>query len=285
MVRVGVGMLAMAAVALVVQAQGPSPLVFGDHGPGPGWMKEGMFEFGGLIGGLGGKTITGKPFEATFTITRTQTLPGNSITSTTTGTVARGGDGSIYREAKFQAIGPWASSGKEHHAAFIRNLAKGTEYVVNMDKGTYTSFAIREPNSQREGEGRPRDSAANGETLTDNPNATYKDPVTNTVYSNVDDRKVTRTIPSGAIGNANPIVITTERWYSNDLNVLLMETHSDPRFGTSTYQLSNLAMNPAGSLFTPDPSFTEVPVEKFHHGGRGEAGRTPPPTPPPPPGE
>ena len=285
MVRMAVGALAVAAVALVVEAQGPPPFAFGDHGPGHGGVAEGMFEFGGLMGGLGGKTITGKPFQATFTITRSQTLPGNSITSTMTGTVARGSDGSIYREAKFQAIGPWASSGKEHHAAFIRNLAKGTQYIVNMDKGTYTSFAIREPNSQREGEGRPSDSAANVETATDNPNATYKDPVTNTVYSNVDDRKVTRTIAAGAIGNANPIVITTERWYSNDLNVLLMETRSDPRFGTSTYQLSNIGMTPAASLFTPDPAFTEAPAEKFHHGGQNGAGRISPPVPPPPPGD
>ena len=271
-VRLGVGALAVAVVALVVGAQG--------HGPGPQGGMEGMFQFGGVIGGFGGKTVTGKPFQATFTITRTQMLPDNSITSTTTGTVARAGDGSTFREGKFPAIGPWEASGKVRNFAYIRNLTSGTQYVVNVDRGTYTSFPIRESNPGREGKPGPRDSAPNSETVTDNPNSAYKDPATNAVYSNVDDRKVTQTIPAGAIGNTNPIVITVERWYSNDLDVLLMETRSDPRFGTSTYQLSNIGMTPAASLFTPDPSFTEAPAGKFGHGGHGGAGSPPPQSPP-----
>jgi len=282
MFRVGGGVLAVAAVALVVAAQGPPPGHGWGHGPGLQGGMEGMFEFGGLMGGFGGKTVTGKPVQASFTITRTQTIPGNSITSTTTGTIARGNDASSYRESKFQAIGPWASSGKAHHGAYIRNLTKGMQYIVNMDQGTYTSFPVRESNPSPEGKNWPQKSAGSDENVTDNPNATYKDPATNTVYNNVDDRKVTRTIPAGAIGNANPIVVTTERWYSNDLDILLMETRSDPRFGTSTYQLSNIGMSPAASLFTPDPSFTETPVGKIGRGMHGGAGAVAPPPPPPP---
>jgi hypothetical protein len=284
--RVGVGAMAVAALALVVGAQGPPPGGgFGDHGPGPGRMMEGMFEFGGLIGGFGGKTVLGKPFQAMFTITRTQTLPGNSITDTTNGTVARGGDGSTFRDAKFSAIGPWASSDKVHEVAYIRNITKGSEYVVNVAKGTFEAFPIRENHPPHEGELWRDNPASNNETVSDNPNVTYKDPATNAVYRNVDDRKVTRTIPAGEIGNLNPIVITTERWYSNDLDVLLMETRSDPRFGTSTYQLSNIGLSPAASLFAPDPSFKQVQGGKFSHSGRGREGKQLPPPPLPPPGE
>jgi hypothetical protein len=283
--RVGIGVIAVAAVALVVGAQGPSPDGgFGGPGPGrmggPGWMAEGMFEFGGLMGGFGGKTVTGKPFQATFTVTRIETLPGNSIKNTTTGTVARASDGSTYRDAKFSAIGPWASSGKVHEVVYIRNLTKGMQYFVNVAKGTYESLPIREHHRPSEGKGGPKDQAAKNETVTDNPNATYTDPATNTVYNNVDDRKVTRTIPAGAIGNTNPIIITTERWYSNDLDVLLMETRSDPRFGTSSYQLANIGLSPASSLFVPDPSFSEVKGGRFGRGGRGGGPEMPPPPPP-----
>jgi hypothetical protein len=279
MVRVGVGLLAAGAIALVVAAQGPPPGGrFGDRGPGPGW---GTFEFGGLMGGFGGKTVTGKPFQANFSITRTETLPGNTITNTTNGTVARGSDGSTFRDAKVSAIGPWASSGKAHEFAYIRNLTKGSQYVVDVSKGTFESFAIREHNSSRGGmRGSKNPNSNNNEAVTDNPNATYKDPATNSVYSNVDDRKITRTIPAGEIGNANPIVITIERWYSNDLDVLLMETRNDPRFGTSTYQLSNIGLSPAASLFAPDPSFTEVQGGRFGHGGHSAGGKMPPPPPP-----
>ena len=91
----------------------------------------------------------------------------------------------------------------------------------------------------------------------------------------VDDRLVTRTIPAGQIGNTAAIVITTERWYSNDLDLLLKETRTDPRFGTTTYQLTNIGQ-PQASLFVPNPSFTQVQGRGFGpHGGPG-------PQPPPP---
>ena len=91
----GAGMAAtlLAGVALVVGAQGPPPGgPFGGPGQGPGGPMPGMFEFGGLMGGFGGRVVTGKPILATITITHTETLPGNMISSTTTGTFARGAD-------------------------------------------------------------------------------------------------------------------------------------------------------------------------------------------------
>ena len=97
----GAGMAAMllAGVALVVGAQSPPPPgPFDGRGPGLGGPMTGMFEFGGLMGGFGGKVVTEKPILATFTITHTETLPGNTISNTTTGTFARGADGSTYRD-------------------------------------------------------------------------------------------------------------------------------------------------------------------------------------------
>jgi hypothetical protein len=253
----------MAGAALVVGAQGsPPPGAFGGHGPGgPG---PGMFEFGGLMGGFGGKVVTGKPILATITITRVETLPGNTITNTSTGTYARGADGSTYRDVKFTAIGPWSVTGKPQEFIYIRNITKGMQYVVNVTKGTYEAFPIRERGPKPDGPG-TKGSAAD-ETVNDNPNGTYTDPVTKSVYP-VDDRQVTRTIPAGAIGNTNPIVITSERWRSTALDLLLEDTHTDPRFGTTTYQLSGIGQSPAASLFTPDPSFTQVEGGEFGHGG------------------
>ena len=279
----GAGMAAMllAGVALVVDAQGPPPSGrFGSGlGPGPGGPMAGMFEFGGLMGGFGGKVVTGKPILATITITHTETLPDNTISNTSTGTFARGADGSTYRDVKFTAIGPWAASGKAQEFTYIRNMSTGTQYVVNVTKGTYRDFPIRAPKLPHEGKkDRPSGSNSINETVTDNPSGSYTDPVTNTVYP-VDDRKVTRTIPAGAIGNLNVIVITSERWYSTALDLLLEETHTDPRFGTTTYQLSKIGQNPASSLFTPGPSFTQVQGGGFGKGGQRGEGEQPPPPP------
>jgi hypothetical protein len=234
-----------------------------------------MFEFGGLMGGFGGKVVTGKPILATITITHTETLPDNSINNTSTGTFARSADGSTYRDLKFAAVGPWATSGKVKEFAYIRNLATGTEYIVNVTKGTYEAMPIRDVTARPDGSmGGPNAPGSADATVTDNPSATYLDPVTNGVYP-VDDRKVTRTIPAEAIGNQNAFVITSERWYSSTLDLLVENVHSDPRFGTTTYQLSNIGMSPAASLFLPDPSFTQVQA-KF---GKRGPGKEPPPPP------
>jgi hypothetical protein len=231
----------------------------------------GMFEFGGLMGGFAGKVVTGKPILAAFTITHTETLPGNTISNTTNGTFARGADGSTYRDVKMAAIGPWAASGKAQEFTYIRNVGKTTQYIINVTKGTYQAFPIHEhnPPADRGTKTRPNRPDSNNETVTDNPNGTYTDPVTNTVYP-VDDRKVTRTIPAGAIGNQFAIVVTSERWYSSTLDLLLEDTHTDPRFGTTTYQLSNIGNSPASSLFTPDPSLTQVQGHGFGHRGVGK---------------
>ena len=262
MLRAGVAGLLLAGTAMVAGAQGPTTSDrFAGSGRGPGGPAAGMFEFGGLMGGFGGKVVTRKPVQATFTITRTVTLPDNSITSTTTGTFARGADGSTYRDVKFSTLGPWATSGKAQEFIYIRNVTTGTEYIVNVTKGTYRSFPIRDRGSKYEGnlDGSKNPFAGN-DTVKDNPNGSYTDPVSKAVYP-VDDRQVTRTIPAGAIGNLNALVVTSERWYSSALDLLLENTHTDPRFGTTTYQLSGIGQSPAASLFTPDPSFTEVPDE------------------------
>jgi len=281
--RTGWAAIAAAGLALAVGAQGP-PRDGGFAGPGrgPGRLMDGSFEFGGLMGGFGGKTVTGKPFQATFTVTHTETLPGNTINNSNSGTIARDSDGSTYRDVKLPAIGPWAASGNSPEIVYIRNVTKMMQYFVNVTKKTYEAVAIRQHNpppsdSKRPDRG-PRGAGSANETVSDTQ-STYTDPATNTVYK-VDDHKVTRTIPAGQIGNQFDIVTTTERLYSQDLDVVMKVTRTDPRFGNTTYQLSNISQ-PAASLFLPDPSFQQVQGHgKFGRGDRDRKGKQPPPPPP-----
>ena len=80
--------------------------------------------------------------------------------------------------------------------------------------------------------------------------------------------RVTRTIPAGQIGNVQPIVITTESWYSPDLKVLVMSKSNDPRMGETTYKLTNIQRSePSPSLFQPPDDYTvkDQPGEIFFH--------------------
>lgn len=64
------------------------------------------------------------------------------------------------------------------------------------------------------------------------------------------------TIPAGAIGNERPIEITYEKWYSRDLQLVVMSKHNDPRFGEQTYRLTNIVRaEPDPSLFTPPQGY------------------------------
>ncbi|MDT7542727.1 MAG: hypothetical protein QOE33_2631 [Acidobacteriota bacterium] len=78
--------------------------------------------------------------------------------------------------------------------------------------------------------------------------------------------RTTVTIPAGAIGNERPIQIVSERWYSSELQAVVMTRHSDPRFGETTYRLTNI------SRAEPDHSLFEVPAG-FKITERGEMER------------
>jgi len=73
------------------------------------------------------------------------------------------------------------------------------------------------------------------------------------------------TIPAGQVGNEKPIVVTTERWFSPELHVVVFARTSDPRAGETTYRLTNVKRGePPADLF-------KVPAD---YRPRGEARRS-----------
>jgi hypothetical protein len=74
-----------------------------------------------------------------------------------------------------------------------------------------------------------------------------------------DGTRSTTIIPARQIGNERPIEVVSERWFSTELKVLIMSRQSDPRFGETTYQLTNIVRSePAADLFQVPPDFTVV---------------------------
>ncbi len=65
----------------------------------------------------------------------------------------------------------------------------------------------------------------------------------------------TTTIPAGAIGNDRPINIVTERWHSDELQIMVKSTNSDPRFGDTTYEVTNIVQGPQ------DPALFQIPAD------------------------
>lgn len=70
--------------------------------------------------------------------------------------------------------------------------------------------------------------------------------------------RTTRTIPAGTFGNLRDVKVVEERWFSDDLQLLVKSTNSDPRFGTTTYELTNIVRSqPDPALFQPPADYTK----------------------------
>ena len=67
--------------------------------------------------------------------------------------------------------------------------------------------------------------------------------------------KTTMTIPAGQIGNELPIHVISERWFSPELKILVMSRQSDPRFGETSYRLTNITRG------EPSPDLFDVPSD------------------------
>jgi len=266
----------------------PAPRAFyrgAPPAPGLGGADDAV-AFVGIEAGLGGKTVTGAPFSASFSTETKQVLAdGNQIQRSNTGTLARDSQGRTRRDMTLAGIGLLAGSNQAPpHVVMINDPVAGAQYVLEVDRKTARKMQLRSG-------GKPgRDAvdvpAVRSGRWADQSHATTASLGTQTVNGVLaEGTRTTRTIPAGAIGNTNPIVITVERWYSSDLQTVVMMKRSDPRMGETTFQLTNIQRQ------EPDASLFQVPADYTLKQGRaGRFSRTMPPAPDggvpePPPGD
>jgi hypothetical protein len=69
----------------------------------------------------------------------------------------------------------------------------------------------------------------------------------------LDGRRVTGTIPVGAVGNDEPLVVTEEEWFAPDLKLVVKQVEQNPLVGERTFELTNIS----GS--EPDPALFLIP--------------------------
>jgi hypothetical protein len=74
--------------------------------------------------------------------------------------------------------------------------------------------------------------------------------------------RITTTIAAGKMGNEQPILVTSERWYSPELKATVMTKHTDPWAGELKTEFTNVnTSEPDSSLFSV-PSDYKVMDEK-----------------------
>jgi hypothetical protein len=238
----------------------------GSGGPPPGPRAHGAFAGGGFGPGMhSGKVVTGAAYTATATSTFTQVLAnGDKIQRTTTATVARDNAGRTYEQETITG-GPLASSNGPTTITFIGDPVAGYSYVLNAS----TKTATRRPLPTHAAAGGGGNAPAHPQRPA-NPDVVVTTLSPTTLNGvNVTGKTITRTIPAGKLGNAQPIVSTDTVYTSPDLQVVISATRNDPRTGTSTYALTNIQRG------DPPASYFQVPSDYTIQDAKGRGPRPP----------
>jgi hypothetical protein len=277
------GVLLLAAgVSWAQQGTPPPPekmkLMTQEGAPGEGGPFGQRMELLGFEGMHGGKVVTGAPFSAVAISESTQSLSdGNNITRKTQTTLYRDSQGRFRKEVNFSAVGILAEPGQPRSIVVIQDPVANVGYSLDPDRKIARKMSFAGP--ARSSNGRPMERMNNRlqKQLADG-SLKQEDLGTQTISGvTATGTRYTHTIPAGQIGNVKAIVMVSERWYSDELQMVVKSTRSDPRFGTSTYTVTNIhRTEPATALFTVPADYT------VQEGGRGHRGRGVVPPPPPP---
>jgi hypothetical protein len=240
------------------------------------------------------KLVKGAPFSAQATTVTDQTLAdGNHIHQQNDATLYRDSQGRTRRETTLGGLGPWSATEAETKpVVMINDPVAGVHYMLHPDERRAIQMPLPETAPPLKAEGSkiavedkvfvapvpPPGTTAGGEVhmfyhrLGDEPNS-ESEPLGTQMIEGVkaEGKRITSTIPAGAFGNDQPIRIVTERWYSPELQMVVMSKRSDPRVGETTFRLSNInRAEPAATLFQVPADYTveQAPAPKvleFQH--------------------
>jgi hypothetical protein len=251
--------LLRSAVTLAFLAGGCAFAQRGPHGM-PAGGPGGDFAFMRGEFGFSGKVVAGAPYSAQAVTQFTQTLAdGTHIQRSSTATMARDSQGRTRTERTMAAIGSLAASGASSRTTvFIHDPVASMSYVLDQSAHTVRQMQVTSRGAQTQGHARPAGSGsprAAGRAATA---AKTEDLGTQVIQGlSVQGKRVTRTISAGQAGNDRNIEVVTETWHSSDLQMVVMSKTTDPRFGESVYQLTNITRaEPDASLFSVPSGYT-----------------------------
>jgi hypothetical protein len=192
-----------------------------------------------------GKVVKHIPYSAEMVTESKQILSdGTKLTRRTTGMVYRDSEGRTRREQSGTAAGPFATSSDTQHLIFINDPVAGISSTIIPDSDTTLTKAMPTVNNDEPPETEVSSENSRTESL-------GKEVIEGFVAAGT---RTTILIPAGRIGNDKPIEIIHERWYSPELQMILLSKHSDPRWGETVYRLHNIDRG------TPDSFLFSVPA-------------------------
>ena len=235
-----------------------------------------------VIGGemVGGAAVVGAPYSAEAVTETTQTLAdGNRIVNKSTSKIYRDSSGRERREQSLPNFGKLAAGETALEMIMISDPVAKVNYSLETHSKTATKMPAPGPFTATVRAGTvgstftrvlpvPAAGGARGPgnnvfftqgRLATSPEAAQKteDLGRRSIEGVVvEGTRTTTTIPAGQVGNDRPIDVVSERWYSPELQVLVMSKNTDPRMGETIYQLTNVSrVEPLPSLFEVPPDY------------------------------
>jgi len=272
------------AVAVPVPPPGAEGTVVIGGSIGAGSPGAGMIQF--AVGDVGldiaAKPVKGAPYSAEATTETVQTLSdGNRIQQKQSSMVYRDSEGRTRREHTVGPMIPLAVGDEPFQLIFINDPMAAVSYILNPKDHTANKMvlpsAIKSPTLQAGGGTGPL-KAAKDVTFEKKVIATGSDgpfffqnfraqldakpetePLGKRIIEGIEAEgsRSILTIPAGQIGNDQPIQIVSERWYSPELETVILSKHSDPRFAETIYRLTGISRSePSKSLFEIPADYT-----------------------------
>lgn len=188
---------------------------------------------------FGDKLVKDAPFSAETVMENTRRLyDGSTTTTQTKGAIYRDSAGRARREQPLETVGAFNLGDAAQRLIFITDASEGTQYFLDATRKT----ARRIPLS---GDIRPpKPLSETGQGRTESLGKKNLEGVT------VEGTRTTIEIPAGRVGNDKALQVITERWYSAELQTVVLSRHVDPLMGEQVFRLINIKRaEPARELF------------------------------------
>lgn len=228
-------------------------------------------------------SVKGAPFCANVATEHTQSFAdGNRIHTTDNSTLCRDSEGRTRREAGLNLLGAGAQT-KASKLISIADPVAGVRYLLDPDNKIAHKMALPFPGDAGAKMAGPAGLPEKGEHMMifQGTGPSLPPAMSNDVFffrktgqdpnepapasENLADQtingirasgtRMTTTIPSGRMGNDNPITVTSERWYSSELKATVMTKHIDPWAGELKTEFTSV------NTSEPDPSLFRVPSD------------------------
>jgi hypothetical protein len=199
-----------------------------------------------------GRVVKGVPYSAhAVTSTKRTLVTGSEISTSVTALVARDSEGRTRREQTLLAIGGLSVERTESPTVIvIQDPVKMVNYM--LDPRTHLARMNRQRPPVNPEEERKREENRRAEVNRREPRTERTEPLGTKKMEGIkaEGRRTITTFPVGSVGNSAPIEVVAETWYSPELQEVVFTRRADPRFGETTYRLTNIKRaEPPASLF------------------------------------